>query len=298
VLVLPESESHAALKQILVKALKRWYGASINEYPSSGHELDVFAVTPSGISIYVEIIWSPSKMQFLSDINLLQQSDADVKMVVANPEIIANQKMTREFAKVVVSQRRRRKLIHDSLFDGQKILGDSDYVEHDFRGIVEQLVTMAGKTKLQRTISGPISKGSEEPKSVSSFSKSNRLLPISSFKLPDEVKGWCGKDTVAFIMYWQDSEPWMDIWYETDPTLELGMDLSGGQISLDVFVSLLKLNPEIRGFEFGLTGKPKSVLIGLFEGEKISGYVGSYELGDSIRGRQSDSIKKIIKALV
>lgn len=138
---MPESPSHLALKQLLVTKLKAWYGASIKEYPSSGHELDVFAVTSSGVGIYIEIIWSPSKTQFLSDINMLQVSDADVKLVVANPEIIAHDEMVREFDKVVISQRKLGYAIHGELLNGQRILDNSNYVDHDLRNLTDELVS-------------------------------------------------------------------------------------------------------------------------------------------------------------
>jgi hypothetical protein len=142
-MVMPESQSHAALKQLLVTKLKEWYGASISEYPSSGHELDVFAVTASGVSIYIEIIWSPTKTQFLSDINMLQQSDADVKLVVVNPEIMANTEMVREFGKVVIAQRKQGKVICGDLLNGVRIAESPEYVDDDSRGLIDRLVSQS-----------------------------------------------------------------------------------------------------------------------------------------------------------
>lgn len=144
---MPESKSHVALKQLLVSKLKEWYGASIDEYPSSGHELDVFATTSFGVSIYTEIIWSASKTQFLSDINMLQQSDADVKLVVANPEIITNSELVREFSKVVISQRRQGIAIFGDLLNGQRILEDTHYVEDDLHSLVDQLISKVKKDR-------------------------------------------------------------------------------------------------------------------------------------------------------
>lgn len=111
--------------------MREWFGASISEYPSSGHELDVFAVTSSGVSIYVEVIWSRS--QFLSDINMLQQSDAAVKVVVAGPETIADGRLIREYEKVVVSQRRQGKAMPGYMLSGERILKDPEYVDHDLK---------------------------------------------------------------------------------------------------------------------------------------------------------------------
>lgn len=142
-MAMPESQSHSALKQLLVTKLKDWYGASIDEYPSSGHELDVFAVTASGVSIYIEIIWSPTKTQFLSDINMLQQSDADVKLVVVNPEIMANAEMVREFGKVVIAQRKEGKVVCGDLLNGERIAESPEYVDDDLRSLIDRLVSQS-----------------------------------------------------------------------------------------------------------------------------------------------------------
>jgi hypothetical protein len=142
-MTVPESSPHIALKELLVTKLKAWCGASIDEYPSSGHELDVFAVSSSGVSIYIEVIWSPSRAQFDRDMSMLQQSDADVKLAVVHPDIIAKRQMVRDFHKIVLSQRKQGKTIHGDLLDGQTILEDPEYVDHDLRNLLEQLVTQA-----------------------------------------------------------------------------------------------------------------------------------------------------------
>ena len=142
-MAMPESQSHAALKQLLVTKLKEWYGASIDEYPSSGHELDVFAVTASGVSIYIEIVWSPTKTQFLSDINMLQQSDADIKLVVVNPEIMANAEMVREFGKVVIAQRKEGKVVCGDLLNGARIAESPEYVDDDLRSLIDRLISQS-----------------------------------------------------------------------------------------------------------------------------------------------------------
>lgn len=126
-----ETKEHRGLKELFCKGIKKWIGASIEEYPSSGHELDIFGVTSEGISIYVEVIWTDTKTHFLSDINMLQQSDADIKLVVGSPGVI--KKHNREFSKVVVSQRRAGKIIHEEIVDGLKILQDSKYFEDDIK---------------------------------------------------------------------------------------------------------------------------------------------------------------------
>jgi hypothetical protein len=88
---LSESEEHKKIKHLISTGLHKWTGASLKEYPSSGHELDVFAVTPDGISIYVEIIWSATSRNFYRDISMIQQSDAVVKLVVVGPGILSKE---------------------------------------------------------------------------------------------------------------------------------------------------------------------------------------------------------------
>jgi len=134
-----ESEPHRIIKELIERKLQEWFGASITEYLSAGHELDVFAVTSSGISIYVEVIWYHSKAHFLSDMNMLQQSDADIKVVIGSLEVVSDQNMIREFAKVVISQRRAGKIIHGDMLNGMRILEDSEYVENDLKKLFEQL---------------------------------------------------------------------------------------------------------------------------------------------------------------
>jgi len=140
---MPESPSHIALKQLLITKLKAWYGASIGEYSSSGHQLDVFAVTSTRVSVHIEVIWSPSRTQFLRDMNILQQSDAGVKLAVVHPDMIADSQMVRDFHKIVLAQRKQGKMMHGDMLNGQEILEDPEFVEHDLRNFIEQLVTQA-----------------------------------------------------------------------------------------------------------------------------------------------------------
>ena len=80
------------------KKLEEWFGVTIDEYQSSGHELDIFSVNVSGLTLMVEIIWTPSATNFYRDLVLLQTSDAEVKIIIVNPEIEKNEKMRREYA--------------------------------------------------------------------------------------------------------------------------------------------------------------------------------------------------------
>ena len=143
---MPESESHLLIKQKIRSKLHEWFGASIDEYYSVGHELDTFAVTNSGTSIYIEIVWSHSMSQFLKDMNMLQQSDAEVKVVIGSPKVIVDYNIIREFSKIVISQRRNGIKIHGDIINGIIILEDNFYVENDFKSILFNLVNEAKKT--------------------------------------------------------------------------------------------------------------------------------------------------------
>src|SRR5881409_398490 len=121
---IPETPQHKKIKELLASKLKEWLGASVQEYPSSGHELDVFGVSIQGVSVYFEVIWSDSRAHVLSDFLMLQQSDASVKFAIASPQVLENDAYKREYSKVVVSQRRLGFLVHGEMLDGEKILQD------------------------------------------------------------------------------------------------------------------------------------------------------------------------------
>lgn len=128
--------------------MQEWLdGASASEYPSSGHELDAFSVNAEGVSIYCEIIWSGSKTHFLYDLNLLQQSDADVKIVVGGPDVISNPYYVREFSKVAISQRRLGNMICSRLVDGRRLLADADFLNMTFKRNLIRLVRRAERAK-------------------------------------------------------------------------------------------------------------------------------------------------------
>jgi len=135
-----ESSEHRKIKEIISSKLKEWTGASLQEYYSSGHELDVVAVTPEGISIYVEIIWTATLTNFLKDMNMIQQSDAKIKLVVANPKIISSDEYQREFSKVAVSERRKGFMMYGELINGVRLVEDSDYLDETFKKIVLELI--------------------------------------------------------------------------------------------------------------------------------------------------------------
>jgi hypothetical protein len=84
-------------------------GASIIELPDSGYEADVFAVTGDSIKIRIEVIATPTRTHFLSDLNSIQQSDSDVKLIICHPRILANTKLVRLFDKLVIAERSKER---------------------------------------------------------------------------------------------------------------------------------------------------------------------------------------------
>jgi len=144
---MPESESHLLIKEKIVAKLHEWFGASIDEYYSAGHALDTYAVTNSGTTIYIEIVWNHSMTQFLKDMNMLQQSDAEVKVVIGSPKIIGDMNIIREFSKIVISQRKKGIKTYGDIINGIRILEDDLYLENDFKNILFSLVNVAENTK-------------------------------------------------------------------------------------------------------------------------------------------------------
>ncbi len=144
-----ESIQHKRIKEIIRDKLKEWTDAGIEEYQSSGHYLDVFAVTSSGITISVEIIWSSSRGNFFRDLSLIQSSSANAKFVVASPKVLNNEEFQREFEKVAIAQQRYNVAMHGEFIDGERVLNDPDYVETELKQCVMKLirkVKIRGKT--------------------------------------------------------------------------------------------------------------------------------------------------------
>jgi hypothetical protein len=169
---MPESEEHRKIKELLTIKLKEWIGCSIPEYYSAGHELDIFCVTPRGVSIYIEIIWSPSN--FMKDINMIQQSDANVKLVIASPDVISSSSSSREFVKVVAAQRIQGKIFHGEMIDGKRVLENDAYIENTLKPILLKLVEEAR----------PLEKRFQRPKLKFPMPQDSDILPDG---MPEEL---------------------------------------------------------------------------------------------------------------
>ena len=128
----PETLEHVKLKEILNEFLSsRLEGITLKEYPNMGHEADVFSVTYKGVSVIVEIIWTPTWSHFLKDLDIIQCSSSLIKVLIANPEILNDSKgeKRRHFDKIRIAEIRKGYLISE-LFDGRKMLDNKDYLEN------------------------------------------------------------------------------------------------------------------------------------------------------------------------
>jgi hypothetical protein len=124
-------------------ALQKWLqGASMVEYPHSGQEADVFYVTYNAMKIIVEVIWAPGYTHFLEDLDIIQNSDASIKIIIVNPIILNKERFVHHYDKIRVAEFVKGYLV-SRLIDGSKILGDKDYLDKTVREIVLNLIEHA-----------------------------------------------------------------------------------------------------------------------------------------------------------
>jgi hypothetical protein len=90
----------------------------------------------------VEIIWTPSETHFLHDMNILQMSDAKIKIVIVNPAIYAKQKLVRMFQKTRISEMQKGNFISDML-DGKKVLEDENYLTDKVKTEILELINQS-----------------------------------------------------------------------------------------------------------------------------------------------------------
>jgi len=131
-----ESEFHKKIKQKIYQKLRDWYGASIPEYKHEAHELDVYAVTSNGISIYVEVIYDSSHGHFRDDLLIIERSNADIIVVFVHPKILKNDNRVKEYEKTLISKRKNNiKMSH--MLNGELALNDENYVNYDLKQIID-----------------------------------------------------------------------------------------------------------------------------------------------------------------
>jgi len=135
----PETDEHKRIKEIILNRLKALYGTGLKEYPNSGQINDVYVITPNQTEVFVENIWTSTKSNFQRDLNILHRSSANVKILIANPEILRDNSLSREFEKTRMAERRHGVAVSD-MIDGSRILTEPEFMDKEFIEIVEDLV--------------------------------------------------------------------------------------------------------------------------------------------------------------
>ena len=95
-----ETPEHKNAKNTICDFFSKNYGTALTEYLDSGFEADVSAVLFPVRKIMVEVIWSKSKQNFYRDLTLVLSSDAEIKIVVVNPEILQKPDFVRYFGRI------------------------------------------------------------------------------------------------------------------------------------------------------------------------------------------------------
>jgi hypothetical protein len=190
-----ETTEHKRLKALMYQKLTTWLvGSTKKEYLSSGHKLDVFYVSYQGISIMVEIIWTPTKENFQRDLILLLNSDAKVKIVLTNPKILQREDLVLQFEKSRISELQKGYLV-SPMFDGGKILDYAStyidtYVKELVLTLIDQLridsqAIQMHFTELKESVIYPLLNALKEPGYIPSLDKIEELLKIDIDLLDD-----------------------------------------------------------------------------------------------------------------
>jgi hypothetical protein len=137
---LPETNEHKTIKEIVLKSMQELFEAGLIEYAHTGHVNDVYVVTNEGIKIFVETVWTSTRSNFERDLNILHRSDADVKLLIVNPEILAKEELFRSYEKTKLSERAKGIAI-SNMIDGSQIIRDPNFVKNMFQKIVQELVS-------------------------------------------------------------------------------------------------------------------------------------------------------------
>lgn len=135
-----ETKEHQKLKELMSRKLEEWFGVTITEYSSTGHELDVFSISPKGLKLMVEIIWTPTASNFFRDLTILYQSDAQIKVLFVNDAILSKKELVREFQKARISETRKGCVV-PAMINGTKILNDPKYLETDVHKLFNDLIS-------------------------------------------------------------------------------------------------------------------------------------------------------------
>jgi hypothetical protein len=104
--------------------------------------LDIFHISYGGIAIMVEVIWTETETHFSDDMIILLTSDAVITVVVVNPKILQNSKLTLKYEKIRTSELMKHYLVTPML-DGGLIMNDPAYLENYVKEIILNLVDHA-----------------------------------------------------------------------------------------------------------------------------------------------------------
>jgi hypothetical protein len=137
----PESRQHKKIKEIILEKMLELYGTGLKEFPDSGNINDIYVVTGTGLTIFVENVWSSDKNNFYRDLNILHNSDAAIKLFIVNQAILDDEHLVREYEKARISENKKGILL-SPLINGTKILNDKDFVNIKFPQIVSNLVSV------------------------------------------------------------------------------------------------------------------------------------------------------------
>jgi len=104
---------------------------------------------------------------------MIQQVEADVKLVIVSPRVLAREDYCREFSKVVVSQSKMGYSMHSEFLNGQKILEDPNYLDTEVKGIISSLIESRVKEKTKKF---------KEPSSIASLEFFERKFDLENFE--------------------------------------------------------------------------------------------------------------------
>jgi hypothetical protein len=127
------------------------------------------------------------------------------------------------------------------------------------------------------------------------------LISVEPFNLTLHIITGCDvipRYALAMIMFNEDSEFHFKIWYEPELPGPGGKESdASGVVPVEHFSELIENNRTLKAYEFGLSGKPRQMLIFIFKDETVEAYVGPIKLVDSLYPLGSNGLIKSLNAL-
>lgn len=129
-----ESAEHSKTKDVMKQKLGEWFhGIALKEYKVAGHEADVYGVTENGVSIHIEIVWTPAR--FHPNLVFLLTSDAAVRVMICSDQTL--QRYSEEYERIRLEQLKKRILLTEA-FRAQPVLThDNSYLDQIRVSLVE-----------------------------------------------------------------------------------------------------------------------------------------------------------------